>query len=520
MKYIKHIVVLLLTTVLFNGCTDEFDELNTRPDAVVATGIDANLLGATFAQAQYFSMNGLHWRFQISENLFSDLYAQYFATTAANFDSDRHVEVGRWIDLAWTSFYGQAAPQLKFVEDFAIENGLSGAEAIAKVWRVQSYHRMTDYWGPTLYSQVGNTEESTVSYDTQESIYRDFFTTLDEAVAILKTGEGAFGSNDQVFGGDAASWLRFANSLRLRLAMRIRYVDANLARSEAEKAIVDGVMTSNDHNASLITTANSKNPFNTITNWGEFRMSASMESILKGYDDPRISAYFSPAVDGDSDGDGNPYEGLRNGLLKVDKTAALNGAHSDMAAKWLPGGGNGPGIKVMSASEVYFLRAEGATLGWTMGGTAQEMYEMGIEMSLTENTAASSTDIAAYIASSNTPVAIGDSFGSPAVSSLPVAFNTSGTAEEQLEQIITQKWIALYPDGWEAWAELRRTGYPVLYDRLNSDNPDVPADAVMRRVTYVTSEFSNNLAAVEAAQKLPELVGGDKNSTRLWWDKK
>ena len=90
----------------------------------------------------------------------------------------------------------------------------------------------------------------------------------------------------------------------------------------------------------------------------------------------------------------------------------------------------------------------------------------------------------------------------------------------QLEQIATQKWIALYPDGWEAWAEYRRLRYPKLYDRIASDNIDVPADAIFRRVTFVTGEFSNNLVAVEAAQLISELEGGDKNSTRLWWDKK
>lgn len=524
MKKLKYSLSALLLLFILSGCTEDFEELNTRPDALIASNVDGSLLGQGFARGQYFTMHGLHWRFQISENLFSDLYCQYFATTAANFDSDRYVEVGRWIDLAWTSFYGQAAPNIKFVEDFTAENGLVLEEAINKVWKVQAYHRQTDYWGPIIYSQFGNGETS-VGYDTQESIYRSFFTTLDEAVSVLKSNQGgnAFGTNDQVFGGDASKWLTFANSLRLRLAMRIRFVDPGLAKSEAEKAISDGVMLSNADNAYMITTVNSKNPFTTITNWGEFRMSALMESVLKGYNDPRAAEYFNPAESGDTDGDGFPYEGLRNGQPKVDKVPALNSDNSDMNTRWLPEGRGGinPPIKIMTASEIAFLKAEGALVGWNMGGTAKELYEEGIRLSMTDpqwGPAVSAEDIDAYIASTNKPVSA--DANSPATTDIPVAFDEAADTERQLEQIITQKWIGLYPDGWEAFAEVRRTGYPKMYPVLLSDNPDLAATDIFRRMTFVDSEFSNNEAAVVAAQSLSELSGGDKNNTKLWWDKK
>lgn len=518
-------LVLSLTTILFNSCTDNFEELNTRPDALIADQVDVPLLGMAFAQSQYYAMNGEHWRFQISQNLFSDIFAQYYATTQPNFDSDRYIEVGGWSNAAWTSFYGTAAPQIKFVEDLTEENNMALENAVGKVWKVQAYHRMTDYWGPVIYSEFGSGETS-VEYDTQESIYKDFFSTLDEAVAVLKQNSGGnvFGNNDQIYGGDADKWLTFANSLRLRLAMRVKYVEPALAKAEAEKAVADGVMMSNDDNAMLLTTENSRNPFWTITNWGEFRMSAAMESVLEGFNDPRIGEYFSPAENGDSDGDDSPYEGLRNGQAKGDMVPELNFAYSDMATKYLheSRGGTNPPIRVMSAAEVYLLRAEGALEGWNMGGNAQELYETGIAMSLAERAEAAPEEVAAYISSTSTPAPVGDEWNTPPLSDIPVAFEAGGGKERQLEQIITQKWLALYPDGWEAWAELRRTEYPKLYARLNSDNPDVPADAIFRRMTFVDAEFSTNTAAVEAAQQLPELAsrGGDKNSTRVWWDVK
>lgn len=522
MKFLKYILFVALVGFL-GGCTEDFEELNTNPNALTANNVDVSLLGQGFARAQYYTMNGLHWRFQISENLFSDLYCQYFATTAANFDSDRYVEVGRWIDLAWGSFYGQAAPNIDFVEDFARENGLAEEEAIAKIWRVQGYHRVTDYWGPAIYSQFGNGETS-VAYDTQEEMYRDFFTTLDEAVSVLQGSSKAtvFGSNDQLFAGDVSKWIKFANSLRLRLAIRVKYVDPALSRAEAEKAVAAGVMETNADNAYMLTTINSLNPFSTITNWGEFRMSALMESILEGYEDPRIGLYFSPAASGDTDDDGSPYEGLRNGQAKVDKLPALNSDNSDVGLDWLPlgKGGTNPPIIVMTAAEVSFLRAEGALEGWNMGGSAKELYETGIRLSMQDRLGAPDDAIDAYITSKNVPTA--PDANSQPTTDIPVSFDEAGDAERQLEQIITQKWIALYPDGWEAFAEVRRTGYPKLYPLLFSENPDLSTNDIFRRMTFVDGEFNNNLAAVESAQQLPELTsrGGDKNSTKVWWDAK
>lgn len=511
------LVVMLLSLV---SCTDNFSALNTPDNQIVADQVDASLLGQAFAQAQYRGMYGLHWQFQISEALFADLYAQYFATTAENFDSDQYVEVGRWSDLAWSSFYAEAAPQIHFVEQFSGEQGLDVQHAVAKIWKVQTFHRITDYWGPIIYSEFGNGETS-VAYDAQEEIYNDFFVKLAEAVDVLEQNRGgsAFGSNDQIYGGNVGQWITFANSLRLRLAMRVRYVDESLARQNAEAAIAGGVMMSNADNAEILTTPNSRHPYTTITDWGEFRMSSAMESVLEGYDDPRTSVYFSPAIDGDTDGDGSPYEGMRNGLPRTDKGSVLNPQYSDMGVDWLNDnrGGTNPPIRVMGAAEVYFLRAEGALLGWNMGGSAAELYNEGIRMSLSEDRiGASGAEIEAYINSTSTPISPEDRWNSPPLSDIPVAFESAGSEERQLEQIITQKWLALYPDAWEAWSEYRRTGYPDLYPIVESANVNISEDETIRRITFVDGEYSNNQAAVEAAVGL--LGGPDQNDTRLWWD--
>ncbi len=529
MKNIKYIILSLAITIWFSSCTDSFDELNTDPTNLTEASVDLTTIGLVFAQSQHSAM--LHtpigpvsffpWRFQTSQSLFSDIYVQYFATTAANFDSDKNVIVGGWNAATWDGFYSHSAPQIKFFEDFTAENNLPIENAIAKVWKTFAYNRITDFYGPIPFSQFGNGETS-VAYDSQESIYNAAFTTLDEAVAVLKSntsGTTILGNNDGIYNGDVEKWLKFANTLRLRLAIHIKNVDPALAKTQAEKAITDGVIESNGDNALLATSPSSKNGYNVITAWGEFRMSAAMESVLKGYDDPRMSVYYTPAANGDSDGDGIPYEGMRNGQSKGDKGNAsldFNGSNSDMGSQWRPDAlADGTPIKVMRAAEAFFLRAEGALEGWNMGGAAQDMYESGINMSLTEY----GVPDASYASSLNTPAPVGDVHNTPALSDIPVQFDNTGSNERKLEQIITQKWLALYPDSWEAWTDVRRTGYPKLYARLNSDNPNVPTDMVMRRVTFVTAEYDNNTEAVNAAVGLSEMSGGDKGSTKLWWDK-
>lgn len=510
----KAVIVAVATGALYS-CTDHFDELNVPENQIIVDNIDASLLGQAFAQAQFYGLNGDNQSFQRSQSLFSDEYAQYFATTEANFDSGNFLEVMSWTSRYYNDVYSRAAPQLLFVEQTTASNNMVVENAIAKVWKVVMYHRISDFFGPTIYSEFGSGETS-VAYDSQEFVYKDFFRVLDEAVAVLSENASAngFGSNDLVFGGDAGKWLTFANSLRLRLAMRLAYVEPELAKAEAEKAVSAGVMTQNDQNANVLTTVNSLNFYAAITYIDEFRMSATMQSVLEGYGDPRISEYFAEAVDGGG------YKGIRNGMPRLDKGPFLEPTHSFINTRWRPlaSGGTNPPLQVMVAAENYFLRAEGALRGWNMGGSAHELYNQGIAVSMEQWTDASAEEVETYQNNTNTPVAIDDKWNTPAMSDIPVAYQEGAGFETQLEQIITQKWIALFPDSWEAWSERRRTGYPVGFAIIESFNPDVPVTGMMRRLKFTTSEITNNEVAVENARAL--LSGTDANHTRLWWDAK
>jgi hypothetical protein len=390
----------------------------------------------------------------------------------------------------------------------------AGVYALANIWKVQMFLPRTDYWGPIPYSQVGNGLKQ-VDYDAQDVIYKDFLTLLTKAVADLDAykGKNLLGNNDQIYGGNVDNWIRYANTLRLRIAMRMSGVEPALARSNAEAAVAGGVLETNAHDAFLKVTANSINTLNQATPWNEFRMSAAMESVLNGYADPRVSRFFSPVP-----GTTNTFKGLRNGFLQVELANPLNlgTAVSNVSEMFLPANQATNPIRVLMAAEAWFLRSEGALKGWNMGsGTAKEFYEKGIDASMRQWGITDAAAIASYTAGTSTPIALADAVNSPALTDIPVAW--SADASKQLEQVITQKWLALWPNGLEAWAEYRRTGFPKLYPRLNSESLVVPKDGVVRRTPFVVGETQTNPKGL--ATGVSKLGGADNEATRLWWNK-
>ncbi len=167
--------------------------------------------------------------------------------------------------------------------------------------------------------------------------------------------------------------------------------------------------------------------------------------------------------------------------------------------------------------ETNFLLAEGKLNGWNVGaGTALSYYNDGITASLDQWGIKDAVTIANYKNGTTTPIALGDTYNTPALTNIPVLF--SAIPAQQREQIGTQKWLALYPYGPEAWSEFKRTGFPKLYPRLNSDNLDSPATdpASVRRLAYPPIEASVNAAGL--ASGITKLGGADKSSTKVWWN--
>ncbi|MES1216095.1 MAG: SusD/RagB family nutrient-binding outer membrane lipoprotein [Bacteroidota bacterium] len=519
-----NLLTVLGTLVLLSSCTKGFEELNT--DKTKIEVLAPKQLDKLFSTAEYAGItNTDQWAggYQLIVSLAADEQSQFFACTQTAFPSDRNAMVGRWINGGWSSFLTGATTLAEIIKQ---TNSSAPApdplrEAVAKIWKVYIFMPMTDDFGPIPYTEVGNGQD-VVNYDSQEAIYTDFFKILTEASTVLSQNmdKEAFATGDVIYSGNLAKWLKLANSLRLRAAIRISKVKPDVAKTEAEAAIAaaGGMITTNADNAAMVPTPpNYLNPLGVISEWGEFRMSASMESLLKGYQDPRMQAYFAPAKNT------GLYKGIRNGLSILQMAEDFNGIdnNSNVVPRFQNAADGTEPHTLYVAAETWFNMAEAALNGWNVGAfTAKQCYENGIAASLDQWGVASGA--AAYIAGTTLPQAFTGPTPDPSgythapVSTIPVAFGA--TPDIQREQIGTQKWLSLYPSmSPEAWAEYRRTGFPKLFPRINNENPDASTDpASVKRLIYPPDEQTINAGGYQTGLQL--LGGPDKSSTKLWWN--
>ena len=391
--------------------------------------------------------------------------------------------------------------------------------AVAQIIKVAAVHKAADTYGPIPYSKAGQEGSTDAEYDSQEDVYKAMLKELDEAVHTLANGgHDVFSKYDIIYEGNYTKWCKFANSLMLRLAMRIVYANPTLAKQYAEKALTNpyGVIENTKEAAKLSKGAgvSLRNPLVIINgSYNDVRMGAEISSYLKGYNDPRIASYFVKAKNNGIE----DYYAVRTNIPSIDylskeKSSSLNVEDATP-------------IYIMKASEVYFLRAEGALRGWNMGGgTAQSYYEKGITTSFEENDL-SASQAATYIANStsvpaNFVDALHPEYDTPATSTITIKWETGASNfERNLERIITQKYLAIYPDGQEAWSEYRRTGYPHIFPAvLTATDCDVDGNLRPTRIPYSNDEYVKNLENIKKAVQL--LNGADNGATRVWWDKK
>ncbi len=511
----RNILYSALLAIGLTSCTKNFEEINTDPNNI--TVITQRELPFMFAKAQSSAAMNRSF-YQTVQNLGADLYAQYFALTTNSFSTDRYLLTPDWQRRFWTVVYVDTAPQLKSIMDNTAAD--SGEAALANIMWVYAFHRLTDHFGPIPYFGAAEALD-VIPYDPMDKIYADFFSRLTAAVDRLKAlpaGTVIFQGYDLMYNGSVENWIRFANSLRLRLALRISKIDPDKAKAEAEAAVASGVMISNEQNAAVLKSlsGNDTNGLAQVAVWNEFSMSSTIASYLKGYEDPRLSIYFQPSLDGKA------FNSVRNGATSTDLGNVRNQsrANSNVGTYWVKYNGEvlegnfTQSLHVMCAAESFFLRAEGALNGWNMGAGAQDLYQQGITLSMEQWKVSDQAAVSRYLSSEKKPVAPGDFHDSPAVSGISVKWGNS--TDVQREQIGVQKWLAVYPDGMEAWAEYRRTGYPKMYTVVQSDNPDLPNGTFIKRLPYPLTEVTDNLTELTKGRVL--LGGPDNAATQLWWD--
>ncbi|MEP7258884.1 MAG: SusD/RagB family nutrient-binding outer membrane lipoprotein [Flavitalea sp.] len=502
--------LMLGASLIMAGCTKKFEDINTDPTRL--TKLETEDLKGLFTNAEYMAMYSGDGsaEYQYAQGFIADLYAQYSAITATFDPTDRYNVVQEWAQEQLIGTFRAMAPLVTIINQ-TTEPDKKALNAIARIWKVWTVHRATDYYGPFPYTYIGY-DSTVIPYTSQQEIYLDLFKELKEASADLEANidQASYEGADVIFGGDNTKWVKFANTLRLRLAVRISDVEPAMAKEEAEAAVTAGVMTDLSDDAYLLSSGVNYNGYLRQSGWNEFRMSATMESYLVGYDDPRLPRFWQPSVNT------GQYKGVRNGMNVDEMVKPLNDPDntSQPSDYLLPENAATTPSTVMYTAEAYFLRAVGILNGWDMGGTAQELYETGIEMSMRTWGITNGAAISTYINSANVPSAPGGYFNSPAVATIPVKFSSDPAV--QREQIGTQKWLALFPEGHEAWAAFRQSGFPKMYPLVNSDSPDSPVGTFIKRMPFLNYERDRNGAAVEAA--VPLLGGPDKISTPLWWD--
>ncbi|MVZ64631.1 SusD/RagB family nutrient-binding outer membrane lipoprotein [Sphingobacterium sp. DK4209] len=513
-------LAVALPLVFSASCTKDFVEDNRDPNAITDVSnaefpyLFNKALASVFVNASYY---------ETTQNYFADIYAQYYAKSVS---TERYMLNSEYARRMYLVSYVHVGAQLKSILDSADPN--SGEYALANVIWVYNFGRLTDVMGPIPYSEALESDGSNgVKYDKMSDIYADFFVRLTKSVDALKklnTSTSLFGGQDNLYGGNVGLWIKFANTLKLRLALRVSKIDPSLAKKMGEEAYASGVLTANTENASLLKSllGNDFNGMASISGWYATSMSSTMKSYLQGYQDPRLSIFFQKNFTT------KEFSSRRNGMPATDINVMVNNVsvnantlQSNVGPYWITYNANGVATQnftnrqhVLSSAEAYFLRAEGALNGWSMGGTAQALYEDGIKQSLNQWGVVDAAQVSAYTNSENLPTAPGDYYKSAAVSSTPIKWATSESM--QRKQIGTQKWLAIFPDGWEAWAEFRRTGYPDMYNLITSENADLPVGTFIKRLTYPEAEYTANAQGVK--EGVSYLGGTDKASVRLWWD--
>ncbi|MCR8557565.1 SusD/RagB family nutrient-binding outer membrane lipoprotein [Mucilaginibacter sp. BJC16-A38] len=507
-------------TLLQSACTKNFEKYNTNKynltDSLLK--IDGEGLGTFMLPMELGVVNSTNYNFQVQENLNADIFSGFMMTADAGFNPNNHTYGlnSGWNTAAFDLGFGTIMAdwvQVKARVTATSQDYL----AVANILKVEGMHRVTDVYGPMPYTQVG-VKAFSVPYDSQETIYKTFFDELDFAIKTLtqyvKDHPGAtpFKPYDLIYGGDYKEWIKFANSLKLRLAIRISMVNPAMAKTEAESAVSDpgGLITTNGDNA-YVKAANGvtfTNPLWSVCyEYLDIQAGAPLECYLQGYNDPRLAAYFVKNKNGE-------YRGIRNGIVLDNSDEYAIASNLNLT--------NTSPIRFMAASEISFLRAEGALRGWSMGGTPQSFYEQGVNLSFDQSgvapgnylSDATSTE-ANYVdlvrASNNA------SAGSKDISTITIKWNEADTYQRKLERIITQKWLGLWPDGNEAWAEQRRTNYPVLMRVVvNNSQGTISTDNFIRRLPFSQKEYDTNKDQVTKAVSL--LSGPDNGGTRLWWD--
>jgi hypothetical protein len=487
MKLFKTFSIAVMVSAIAVSC-DDFGDLNVDPNNPSAAKTELLL---TNAQRSISSVVG---------SVDPILYVQYMSETQYD-DAAKYATV----QFDFNGWYSGPLQDLEEIiklnsDEATAKDMISGGSnanqiASARIMKVYFFQMIVERWGPAPYSEaLKGADNLRPAYDTQDAIFGDLLTELSQAIAQFDSGVGPTG--DILFDGNVNAWKAFANAMRVRLALRLADANPSLARSTFESA-ASGVITSNVMYPYLSDAANQNPWYGRFQTRTDYAVSDVFVDYLKSIQDPRLLKYAEPAPDFDdkdgvvefSDINGMPYD--------TEDPGAITNAQVSFPSRFIGAGGPGVGIQsaplpIITVAEMHFAMAEAGARGWSLPvGDAPTHYALGVKASMEQWGVYDAAAYAAYMAQAE------------------VAYN----AANYKKSIGTQKWIALYPNGYEAWSEWRRLDYPVLTPHSGALNT---SGKIPVRHAYPTSEVQLNSENYQAAVSQ---LGKDDESVKLYFDK-
>ena len=487
----KKVLGIILMTVIISSCQSKIDEL--RPDPNAVNDVDDAGLFVNAARSLFLETKNE------SVHRFSGQHAHYFVgggdlrkpdLYGDGFDVHYNIMLSEiYSGYVYGGIITNIQEVLELTSSGEYENKVR--HAMADVIAVMGFAVLTDEFGDIPYTEGGKGKLEgilTPKYDSQEYIYKDFIKRLGENIEVLKTlnADNGYFESDFIFNNDSDKWVRFANSVRMRMAMRIRNADETLSRETVKKCLSEPLMEDTTHDAFMIQTEYDTNSWYALVDGTpKIKMSDMFVSQLKNTGDPRLKVFIAKSKYGQ-------YIGQLNGLTDEEFGKSFFSLKSAMG-KTLAS----PESKmyIMTAAETWLLRAE-AALAYSTGEDANSNYRKGIETSM-QQWNISASEINSFLATSTADLS---------------------DPEDDESQIGTQLWIALTPDYFQGWCSIRRSGYPVIEQRTDPKlAPGVTDGYVPERFKYSSFELSSNGVNVQEAI---DRQGPNSISTPLWWSKR